>query len=464
VHAPNVQTSGNAKSGRNVQQSGGQVTAHANAAGRNPVAPPAVAPRVRLPNVQKQPSPGHQGSPVVKQQPRVAAIRSEAPNEMANGEAIDRTWKKLEAKANPYYATLHDPFNVGGVRIPDSVNYPSATFSIIKRVTLTASSSGGVAALAIGWFVATGMTQNGGFLVPVNFSPDENAPFYIIGQKSYAAGASLTDIFGIGATGYPIASQALTLEQWREGTLTVPGLFNQVRLVSAGVAVNSTAAVTDLSGVWRCAFAPPGYYKNRDATVNAMSFDEIGALPGSVEAPVNTGKGVTVTYNPLDLSSLNYCQINGLDNGSIDVEHADLGTLFVAGAGLGAGSSVIATIVLNYEGIPASNTMGFIQTTPSIDDPLMIASALNRREDEPQAFGGTAEATRTEHATHPLHLDHDGEKVAHLPTTLRSVRRKGSGSKVLVTDESEQVGFLETLFKSVIPLVEGGVRAVEKAI
>lgn len=388
-------------------------------------------------------------------------VAAEAPKmSSSHGADVEAAWHKLESHANPYYATLHDPFNVGGVRIPDSVNYPSATFSIVKRVTLTASSNG-VAAIGLGWFANSTSTVNEAHLIPI--PPTYTGGLaYVMGQVS-GTGASSTDIFGVTAVGYVNGPHILTFSQWDNSTLSVPGLFSQVRLVSAGLAVNSTASLTTLKGVWRAAFAPPDYYNTRVGSSTSVTFDEIGALPDSVEAPVNTGAGVTVTYSPFDLSSLDYCQVRPNLDAAVAASEADRGTMFVAVSGANAGDALVCTMTFNYEGIPLQNTMGFITTQPSYDDPLMISSALNRREEDPTAFTGTSYAKKSEHVSHPNHVADDEDRVVH-HDKIMVASKKSSNSKVVQTEEREQEGFLEGIFKTLIPLIEGGAQALIKSI
>lgn len=388
-----------------------------------------------------------------------AASAGAAPSIQDPGK-LDQAWERLEYHSNPYYATLADPFNVGGVRIPDSVNYPSATFSIVKRVGLQ-SSTAGVAACAIGWYARSGLTNNLARLVPVKADAN-SADQWILGEYNTSQ-ASLTDLFGTGITGLVPGDYSVKLDQWQSGALTVPGLFSQVRLVSAGIAVNSAASLTTLQGVWRGAFAPPGFYNDRNnATLpNNVTWDQLGALTNSVEEVINKGRGVTVTYSPLDLSALDYIDINAPVGTASKVDFADLGCLIIAANGLAVNTSLTVTITLNYEGIPLANAMNFLSAKAGIDDPLMLASAMNKRDDDEWVHAGTNEAAKTEHISHPLHVDYekgDSEKILHHKANLQLVRKKSGGSgRGMEVVEREQEGFLEHMFKAIIPTIDGAV-------
>jgi len=367
-------------------------------------------------------------------------------------------WNTVSTKANPYYATLADPFNVMGVRIPDSINYPSATFTVVKRVTLVATSSG-VAGVALGWYAMSGMTNNVGHLIPCNNNDATKA--WILGQAN-TANASVTDVLGSTAA----SGNIITLDQWQSGTLTIPGLFSSTRLVSAGIACNSTAGLSNLQGVWRAGFAPPNWYNNRSAaSPNAIAFDTITSLPDSVESPVNTGDGVTVTYAPQDDHSLLYCQTGDTQDGSFDLEHADLGTLIVAATGLIPNTSVTCLIVLNYEGIPQTNALSFITTSPSMDDPLMLAYALNEIEVTPLAETGTDDAKKVVHEEHPLHSGAiDGENILHSTSGKIAKVDGGAAAAHLQRSERKQVSFLEGIFREFVPLIEKGIKGVVDTI
>jgi len=366
---------------------------------------------------------------------------------------------KLESKSNPYYSTLKDPFNVNGVRIPDSINYPSSTFTVVKRVTLTAGTAG-IVAIGLGWFTNSGSTTNGAYLVPLNDLGTANP--YMVGQINNPT-TSLGDIFG--TTDVNVNNFGLYFDQWKSGTLTIPGLYTKIRLVSAGVAVNSTASPNTLQGVWRAGFAAPGYYFDKGGSGNAVTFDNIGQLPDSVEVPVNMGAGVTVTYSPMDLSCLDYVEMSSTSAGTIDKDAATLGSLFVAGSGLVSGTTCTVLISFNYEGIPKSNALNFITIQPSIDDPIALAAALNRREEDAWSYSGTKEAVKLENDGHPMHARSEEEDVMkHTPQGVMVTRKKPGTSKSLLTEEKEQVSFLESVMTTIFPLLEGGTRALMQAL
>lgn len=382
------------------------------------------------------------------------------PGSADGGTSLEtHAFAKLESKSNPYYSTLKDPFNVNGVRIPDSVNYPSSTFTVVKRVTLTAGTAG-IVAIGLGWFANSGGTANGAYLVPLNDTGAANA--YMVGQTNNSS-SSIGDIFG--STDVNVNNFGVYFDQWKAGTLTIPGLYNKVRLVSAGIAVNSTASPNTLQGVWRAGFAAPGFYFDKGGTANAVTFDNIGQLPDSVEVPINMGTGVTVTYSPMDLSCLDYVEMSATSAGTIDKDAATLGSLFVAGSGLVSGTTCTVLISFNYEGIPKSNALNFITIQPSIDDPIALASALNRREEDAWSFSGTKEAVRLENDGHPMHARSEEEDVMkHTSTGVLTTKKKPGTSKSLLTEEKEQVSFLESVMTTIFPLLEGGTKALMQSL
>lgn len=368
-------------------------------------------------------------------------------------------WNKLESDANPYYATLKDPFNVQGVRIPDSINYPSATFSITKRVGITVPASG-IAGIALGWYAISGDTNNSAHLVPVPNNTSSRS--YAVGMVS-GTGTTLNDVFGTVAGS---AGTLLLLDQWQTGALTVPGLYSKVRLVSAGCAINSTASVTNLQGLWRAAFAPPNYYFDRVGSgANTVTFDAIGSIPGSVEVPVNTGKGVTVTYSPMDLDNLTYVHTGYNANGVYDVLEADVGSMFLVGSGLAASTALTVLITLNFEGIPQSNALNFIQVQPSFDDPLMLASALNKREEDFTAEPGTDAAQKVDKPEHPMYVDplKDDERLSHHLTVVKVSSSGPKGDKISVRTHSQK-GFLESIFKGFVPVMDSALERVTNRV
>jgi len=323
---------------------------------------------------------------------------------------------------NPYYESLLNPMTVMGVRIPDDSTTNTVTFSIIKRFPLTVNANG-VAACIIGEAFNTGTPA--GFMIP---NPSSNSiggtvGQYVVGFQNHT-GATAGSLFSNATT--TSGSPPITLEQWNSTSDSVPNLVATARLVSAGFSARSTVSDMNNSGLYAAAFLPKGYVRALGTVggldLSACSIDAILAAPGSITEPVNSGKGVSLTYQPLDETCRMYVDLDVAADTLSDAVSEELympGGFVCAVTGAYATSTIQCVLVLNYEGTPLHNTLIFQNSVDTaVDDPIAIAETMNRISSDDTARAGT-------HGFEGLHSTGYTVREMYHPIALRSGLHNG---------------------------------------
>lgn len=260
---------------------------------------------------------------------------------------------------NPYLQTIEDPWKVQGVKVPDMITYPSATFSITDRRTVTSNTTSGMAMICYG----IGATAaNLGSVIPVTTN-------FFFGCTNNAALETTSDIF-VGATSF-------TIPAWNSLASTVGSTFSSVRLVSASVSVCTQGTPNNTQGKISTAFFPKTKL-DVERGGNPVSVDRIELEPGARILPCNTMKSVEVRYKPLDNQVLQYANLNAVTpNQTLEGQYYPGEWVFVA-SGLGATAvNLQAIAVFNYEAIPKTSQFSPITLSSSPSDPIAMSLALN---------------------------------------------------------------------------------------
>lgn len=298
-----------------------------------------------------------------------------------------------KVEANPYLESLLDPFNTDGAKIPDDQCYPSAVFSLTKKIAMTANSAG-IAGICVGQVrgaIASSVTA--GSLVPMNWSTTANA--YLLGQQTVPGSTAANLFLTTGGTN----EGAFSWDQWAPvaGSNAVQTAFDQCRLVSMGLAVSYTGAPLGAKGRITLAYTP----KNQLGQDVAISVDRLQACVGSKVIPINDFEGAIALYKPVDYDNWNYKSLttfHDLGNSIERDEYAD-GTLWIVADGLefisvGNAATLQFLLIAHYEGIPKRANWSLIDPEPSEHDPLMLASAMNIVQEAPTTVGTAAPAIK----------------------------------------------------------------------
>lgn len=296
--------------------------------------------------------------------------------------------RRLESNMNPYYQTLKSPSHVVGVRIPDDGAVDTCTFSVVLRESITISSAGAGA-------IVFGATENNVMgLIPTSDAVDKNGGAWSVPSSTpyvcgFKSGSLSSDTTGLFAASGPNPIEQLTLPNWDSALAAIPSLMERVRLVSAGMSAISTAASTALSGTYVLASTTRGVLRQFVPSVNSTL---ISQLPGAIQVPLNEGKGVSATYNPTDSFSFNFCDLDGsaltTNCPDYNLDLQDPGGFILGVVGATAGTTILVTLILNYEAIPLTQSLSFFNVSSAPQDPIALAEAVNMRESDIDARPG----------------------------------------------------------------------------
>lgn len=272
---------------------------------------------------------------------------------------------------DPYLNTIANPFGVRGVQIPDEVTTSSATFSCYDRHTISTNGSG-IASISYGVANAATTGTVCGSLVPAN-----------------SATASISNILGcIGApsqtdlnlfyNGSPTPPQKFTLPTWANSTSTIPALYTQVRLVSAGFRITFTGNLLNAGGLITAVSAPRDWLRSKYwDTIAPITLDMLQSHPSAKIISIPKCYGGEAIYVPMDPVSLSYVDIqDNYTQGNIP-DAAKGAEIYLVVSGAPAAQNFFVEAMLNYEGIPSNNQYLSISTRVSKDDPISLAHTMN---------------------------------------------------------------------------------------
>lgn len=351
-----------------------------------------------------------------KQDPGTPSLKTTSKN-------ISNTLRKSDKKADvetrmlsnsPYFKTISDPFNFRGVQIPDLCMYPSVPFSITDRrqIVLDVNGNGYV---CYGVDGLQGSIPHGS-LIPAAWTVNTTHNFSIGMISNSNATIPMvpgTNLFPSGGV-VPVA-QPIFLQQWSASGAGITNLFEKVRLVSAGFAVDYAGNDFDNNGIITAAFAPrSSVVKDSLVGSNPVPLQTIQNLPDARVIPVNKNEGAVVLYRPQDFVSLDYSDIQTIiDDGAYsripDVIYGGEAYLIITG---GTANKILqVTTVLNYEGIPLFNTIDLFAVKTSESDPLELSATFNALENVTPVSMGTEEVLGP---AHPIStMTQDGDEVEH---------------------------------------------------
>jgi len=359
-----------------------------------------------------------------------------------------------------YFRTIADPFNFRGVQIPDLTMYPSVPFSITDRRSLKLDTNGN-GYVCYGISGVTGSVPHGS-LVPQAFSTSTSQN-YAIGMMSNANATTpivpTTDLFPSGGT--VTSNSPIVLQQWQTGDITIPDLFQKVRLVSAGFALDYTGTDLNNQGIITAAFAPRlSIIKDNMNNSTANNLATIQNLPDAKVIPVNKNEGAVVLYRPQDFLSLNYSdtQVTQVDSSLWTIDQVIYGgEAYLIVTGGTASTYCQITTVLNYEGIPIFNTADLFAPRVSKSDPLELSATFNSLESVMPVAMGTDEILGSDHPI--MTMPQETTSVEHNlePTSLPGENDSGSFMDSIFSaleGVGEPVKNIVNFAKDITPLVK----------
>lgn len=230
---------------------------------------------------------------------------------------------------NPYLATLQNPFEVRGVRVPDMVTFPSSTFSVEYEKSVVIDSTNLFGAFVVYPFNSTTTLTN------------SNGPVSMM--KAAVNTWS-------GSEEYFLWDQASQ----------IASLYDSIRPVSAGLQIYSIGSST-IDGGEVCVGLDPRSVN--PFSYNCGAYSDLCGQSFTKTLPFKTGG--YVTWKPMDNFDMEYFpsirnKIPGTTGSTFDTWPP---CMIAAWASLAVGSVVKLKVIVNFEGIPSIDYQQFTSTT-----------------------------------------------------------------------------------------------------
>jgi len=313
------------------------------------------------------------------------------------------------ANSSNYLATIMDPVNCPGVKIPDDVTTPSFTVQTLTKVVVSANAGAG-GNTGCGFVANLGSTGAGGN-----------------NSATLQAGAVANQYV---PTGFSPAWQA--------------GFVNQSaaqRLVSAKLTASYLSSPLNATGRMLGGFCPPGNTALGQANVNQSLTNLIQNLPALVDLPASKGY-MECRYIPMDPIARSY-EVSGSSavaglRGPASANLATYGFIGVIVDGVPAGAQVEFNLWQNWEVLAASNINNLAQPTCSHSDPIEMASVGNLLSSAPTASA----------------LQNPAEAITGTATTTA-----GGNAATRVTQAPEDEPFMDRMLRGAGQMVDYAQRA-----
>jgi hypothetical protein len=307
-------------------------------------------------NMTKQPVPLNKNSGLTYGKSKSVTFKS-AKAKLAGSVDTGAIEKRL-LKQSPWYASITDPLQGAGAKIPDVVGTPTATSQMVQYVTVPVNANG-VAGLKITCpYMLRADAPTAG---PTNFYVTNPAATPTVLSWGNGAGGSGSNIF----TG----NSALT------GTATSISVSLYNRVVSAAVYADYEGTDLQDSGDFTCWYSP-AKLNTVQAIIGASGNSVAQNLYGSSIIPINRGMPVKVLWFPLSEGDYSYGSFLASDATRVqefliadgDTQAWELG---IAAQGIAVSTGAIKfTMVVNYEWIPRNNFTSLVAPQPSPIDPM----------------------------------------------------------------------------------------------
>jgi hypothetical protein len=273
------------------------------------------------------------------------------------------------AKMSPYFASLMDPLNVSGAKIPDACMIPTGTAKLVQRVQVPID-SGGVCGilLCVGReYTFDGSTPEDYYVIS-SLSSAASRPPRLGKSKIGKSKEGGTQVKKIAVTPTPPSPLYYT-GYTKSGGLQFQSNVDRARIVSACLYCTYQGSPLNAKGRFISMFC--GGSTGQDLTPSSTAlllsqFPIINTYPAS--------KGFCMSrYLPMDESSYLFSGVNPPSNTDSDA----YGFCMIVLDGGNPGDVVEFTMVENFEFVPNSSVLNYVQATPSYNDPIELASVGN---------------------------------------------------------------------------------------
>lgn len=275
-------------------------------------------------------------------------IRRSKKGAQINGLSDDGTMKmeKRLQKRSPWYASLRNPMQGAGARIPDLTGINTATFQSVQVISVTTNAQG----------------MNGLLL-----------------QSPFPCNAgSIKNILPIAPAATPaLVSWSTAAGQFLAAQGTLVAVAQSIRVVSAAIYAEYEGATLSDTGE-ATSFVIP-YQDAASGAVITQNYNDFQKAYGSSVVPLNKARSQPLVsyYFPVSLNTWEYSDFQDLDNTEWSnkptngtVTYSPYWSMGHIMSGLTGTPTVKYTLVINYEFIPRYNTLDYIAASPSPIDPI----------------------------------------------------------------------------------------------
>lgn len=316
---------------------------------------------------------------------RVPKLPSAPPTKALSmsGRSADQIQARLKKKS-PWFQSISDPLSGADAKIPDETGIETGTVQIVQKVTVVVNAQNMAGVQVVSPYINLAQGEGG--------DPGLN---YQVTDVT----ASTTDVIwsdGAGAAGGFEFS----------GSGDLRAITNAHRIVSAAMYVQPEASLATNQGEMTL-FTQPF------STTVGAPYGTYLNLYKSVTLPLNAGGAGKVLWYPVareDENFKSFFSTTGTTFSSTISEEANVpywGFGFVAD-GAEIGTTIRATIVVNYEFIPTFNTLNVLDASPSPNDVTETDLVENWTQDLPVASQvSTAAAAKSPSSVEPQHGAND---------------------------------------------------------
>lgn len=238
-------------------------------------------------------------------------------------------------KKSPWYSSLRDPIQGAGAKIPDETGINTAVMQLVQKVSVPIN--------------------------PAGMAGCEIVSPYINGTGSGAASQNYRTTTSLSTT----TAIAWNTQLPFSNSVSMQTLSLAHRVVSAAIYGEYEGTTLNDSGDVTSYFLP--YAPNAQTQLAPLQ-----ATFGSSVLPVNKArtKPVVSRWFPINVNNQSYKDFMSPTLSTFGVGQAERFCNGLIYSGVSGSGSVIFTIVVNYEFVPALNTIDFISPTPSPIDPI----------------------------------------------------------------------------------------------
>lgn len=253
-------------------------------------------------------------------------------------------------KKSPWFTSILDPLAGATAKIPDETGVDTGTIQIVQRAVVKTNSNGITGLQIVSPYVNSNALSEGG----------DGANFTIVDPATVDPVTETTVRWGGGAIWDVDSSFPF------DGVEELKQITNMHRIVSACLIVQPEPSLATDKGEFSL-FAVPFN------SLTTPLYNDYMNRYKSVVVPVNCNKPAMVRWYPVvreDWSFKSFVRTNGTDSSPDDDTPAAYPnwSLGFISAGCEEGINFRVTMVVNYEFIPANNTLNVLGATPSPQD------------------------------------------------------------------------------------------------